>query len=267
VSRHRPIAIRLLPPRFRGVLCERFYRARREQWLDLYKSSNLLAAPGMVMQLVPGDYLSDRIAFTGIYEEGLTHRVIELGRKGGKMIDIGANLGYFSLLWASCHPENRCVAIEAAPRNLEILRRNLAQNGMTERVRIVPAAAAARPGKLFFDLGPEDQRGWGGITLEKSDGQIEVEAVRVDEIVDADEPIALLKVDVEGADAWALMGCERLLKAGVIKEIWFEQNKPRMEQLDIAEGEAQAYLESVGYSCEARNNPSDPLVEWTAVPR
>jgi FkbM family methyltransferase len=267
VSRRRPVAIRLLPPRFRGVLFNRYYRARRNQWLDLYRSSELLAAPGMVMQLVPGDLLSDQIAFTGMYEKDLTRRVIELGRQGGRMIDIGANLGYFSLLWTSCCPENTCVAFEAAPRNLEILRKNVAQNGMTERVRIVPAAAAARPGKLFFDLGPEDQRGWGGIALEKGDKQIEVEAVRVDEIVRADEPVSLLKVDVEGADAWALMGCEQLLKDGVVKEIWFEQNKPRMAQLGIAEEEAPAYLESLGYNCRAHNSPSDLLVEWSAVPR
>jgi hypothetical protein len=31
-----------------------------------------------------------------------------------------------------------------------------------------------------------------------------------------------MKVDVEGADTWVLQGCERLLKAKLIKEIWFE---------------------------------------------
>ncbi len=256
-----------MPSRLRGSLFSRYYRARRDRWLGLYEDAHLNAAPDVSMHLVPGDMLSDQVAFTGIYEEDLTRRVIALGRQGGRMIDIGANLGYFSLLWTSCHPGNRCIAFEAAPRNLEILRINVSRNGMEERIRIVPSAAAREQGKLAFDLGPEDQRGWGGITLEKSGRQIEVDAVRVDETVSGDEPIALLKVDVEGADAWALMGCERLLKARMVSEIWFEQNKPRMGLLGIPLSAAQEYLESMGYACAARNATGDALVEWRATPR
>lgn len=168
----RPLAIRLLPPRLKGSLFDRYYRARRDQWQHLYQNAELLAAPGISMELVPGDRLSDLIAFTGIHEPDLTRRVIKLGRKGGTMIDIGANLGYFSLLWASCNPANRSIAFEAAPRNVEVLRTNAARNRMSGRIRIVPSAAATQTGKLYFDLGPEDQRGWGGISLEMSDGQI-----------------------------------------------------------------------------------------------
>jgi FkbM family methyltransferase len=263
----RPIALRLLPARFRGPLLDRYYRARRGRWLGLYQDAELLAASGVSMQLVPGDLLSDQIAFTGMYEDDLTQRVIALGREGGNMIDIGANLGYFSLLWVSCHPGNQCVAFEAAPRNLEILRANVARNGMEQKIKIVPAAAAREHGKLSFDPGPEDQRGWGGISLQKNATQIDVDAVRVDETMSLNEPIALLKVDVEGADAWALMGCERLLKTRLVKEVWFEQNKPRMELLGIPVAAAQDYLESMGYTCTARNNRNDALVEWRAVPR
>jgi FkbM family methyltransferase len=267
LSTNRPIALRRLPARFRSVLLNRYYRPRRDRWLALYENACLVAAPGVSMKLVPGDLLSDQLAFVGMYEEDLTRRMEELGRQGGTMIDVGANLGYFSLLWASFHPGNRSIAFEAAPRNLEILRTNVSRNGLEQRIRIVPAAATRQQGRLSFDLGPDDQRGWGGITLEKNSRQIEVDAVRVDQIVDANEPIALLKVDVEGADTWALMGCERLLKAGLVKEVWFEQNKPRMAMLGIRENAAQDYLEATGYACAALNNRGDALVEWRAIPR
>jgi FkbM family methyltransferase len=217
------------------------------------------------MQLVPGDRVSDLIAFTGVHEAELTQRVSRLARKGGTMVDVGANLGYFSLLWAASHAANKCISFEAAPRNLGILRNNVEQNGLGERIRIIPKAAAAQSGRLFFDLGPEDQRGWGGIASGSGERKIEVEAVRVDEEVATAEPIALLKVDVEGADAWALMGCDRLLRAKVVEEIWFEQNKPRMEMLGIQENAAQEYLVSLGYCCTPHDALDSSIVQWSAV--
>lgn len=261
------MAMRILPSRFAISLFDRFYSARRDRWLQLYRHASLRAVPEIAMELVPGDRVSDLIAFTGVHEAEFTQRVHRLARKGGKMVDVGANLGYFSLLWAAARPGNQCVAFEAAPRNVEVLRRNVEQNGLGKKIRIVPKAAAAQSGKLFFNLGPEDQRGWGGIASAKGERQIEVEAVRVDEEVVDDEPIALLKVDVEGADAWALMGCDRLLRAKLVEEIWFEQNKPRMEMLGIEENAAQEYLESVGYRCTPHDALDDALVQWSAVRR
>ena len=266
MSQHRPIAMRILPPRLAISLFDRFYRSRRDRWLSLYLDAGLLAAPGVSMRLVPGDRVSDLIAFTGVRESALTQRVVKIARKGGTMIDIGANLGYFSLLWAASHASNQCIAFEAGPRPKEILLENIKKNGMADRIQVIPHAAAAKPGKLLFDLGPEDQCGWGGIAITKGLRQIEVEAVRVDSVVMVDEPIALLKVDVEGADAWALMGCERLLQSKLVEEIWFEQNKPRMELLGVQTNAAQEYLESVGYRCTPHNNVNDSMVEWSAVP-
>lgn len=265
MNQSRPIAMRLLPTRFAISLFDRFYFARRDRWPQLYRNASLRAVPGVSMQLVSGDRVSDLIAFTGVHEAELTQRVRRLARKGGTMIDVGANLGYFSLLWAASHPVNKCISFEAAPRNLGILRNNVEQNGLGTKIRIIPKAAAAQSGSLFFDLGPEDQCGWGGIASVRGERQIEVEAVRIDEEVAKDESIALLKVDVEGADAWALTGCDRLLRAKVVQEIWFEQNKPRMEALGIQENAAQEYLESLGYCCTSHDNLDEPVVQWSAV--
>jgi FkbM family methyltransferase len=265
MTQKRPLLIRSLPHRFGLSLLYRYYLARRERWIFLYKNAPL-RIPGISMDLVPGDVISDQIAFTGAYESELTERIITLGRRGGTMIDVGANLGYFSLLWAASKPSNRCIAFEAAPRNIRILRENVSRNGLEERIKIVPCAASAQPGKVRFDLGPDDQTGWGGITHNIQKESIEVEAVRVDEVLAPDEPIVLLKIDTEGADTLVLEGCERLLNRKMVREIWFEQNKPRMKLLGIGDGQAQAYLESVGYLCRPHGETHSDLVEWTAVP-
>jgi FkbM family methyltransferase len=261
----RPFLLSITPERWRLSVWSRFYRNRQSDWLPLYKSASLHFAPQIDMELVPGDVLSDRVAFMGVHETDLSRRVVELGRKGGTMVDIGANLGYFTLLWAACNPANKCIAFEASPRNVEILRRNVSRNGLESQIEIVPCAAGAAPGKFQFDLGPPDQRGWGGLALAASDRSIEVDVVRADEAIPSNTQIALMKVDTEGADAWALMGCERLLKAGAVREIWFEQNKPRSQALGIPLDAAREFLRTVGYAATPRGEQGSQVVEWVAV--
>jgi FkbM family methyltransferase len=217
------------------------------------------------MRLLPGDVISDSIAFTGIYELALSRRLCSLARRGGTMIDVGANLGYFSLLWAAAGPDNRCVAFEASPRNVNLLRENVSRNGMDRQIRVLACAAGAAGGTLSFDPGPADQTGWGGFTLQATEGSMDVDVVRVDEHVDA-ESIALLKIDAEGADTWVLQGCERLLQTRAIHEIWYEQNAVRMEGLGISRDAAGLFLGKFGYTTVPHGNPSLPVVNWRATP-
>ncbi|HAY23154.1 MAG TPA: hypothetical protein DCY27_13535 [Desulfobacterales bacterium] len=244
----------------------RLYGGRRSPDPLLYRQARLRYAPGVKMELVPGDIISKCIAYTGAYELPLTRRVAELGRQGGTFIDVGANLGYFSLLWAAAKPGNKCIAFEPSPRNIDILRRNISRNGLESQIEVVPAAAGRSPGKLRFDPGPAEQTGWGGFAAGESPRTIEVDVVRVDQFVPSDAPIALLKVDIEGADAWAIMGCEKMFRAKAVKEIWFEQNKPRIKQLGIPMNAAQEFLGSAGYLPQSHGDPAEDIVDWSATP-
>jgi FkbM family methyltransferase len=262
----RPFLLRVFPERVQMSLYWRHYRYKMQDWLPLYTAASLKYVSGVSMDLIPGDGVSDLIAFTGLIEPKLTHRIVELGRQGGRFVDIGANIGYFSLLWSASNPHNDCFAFEASPRNVNLLRKNISQSGLDGQITVMPLAAGASKGKMQFDVGPVEQTGWGGLALEKTNRSIEVDVVRVDEIVGLDKPIQALKVDIEGADTWALMGCERLLKAKAVRQIWYEQNKVRMKDLGIPLEAAQEYLRSLGYKSRPLNNPNDGLVEWFAVP-
>jgi len=262
----RPLLLRVLPDRVRMSLFARFYRRNSGRFAGLYRAADLAYAPGVHMELMPGDVISDCIAFTGVYELDLTRRVMTLARLGGTFIDVGANLGYFSLLLAAARPANRCIAFEASPRNIDYLSRNIRRNGFDAQVEVVPHAAGKLPGKFQFDPGPEDQSGWGGLDVAGVGDGIEVDVVRIDEVISAGSPIALLKVDIEGADAWALMGADALLRARSVQEVWFEQNKPRSRTLGIPINAAQDYLRSVGYAPMPVGDTTGECVEWSAVP-
>jgi FkbM family methyltransferase len=259
----RPFALTLIPSdRLRLAISSRLYHHQQSRWLHLYQSASLRYSSNVVMDLVPGDAGSDAIAFTGVYECELTQRVVRLAKHGGLFVDVGANLGYFSLLWASLNPRNRCLAVEAATRNIAFLQRNIEQNHLSGQIQLIPHAAGQIRGTFSFDPGEERQTGWGGFSLECSPRCIEVDVIRLDERID--EPVSLLKIDIEGADTWALFGCERLLKAQLIREIWYEQNKPRLGALGIEPDAAQNYLTSCGYSVRPQNNRNDPIVQWIA---
>lgn len=263
----RPLVLRLLPNRLRVAAWARLFRPVSERWYSLYRGAPLRFAPNVTMELTPGDVISDCIAFTGIYELTLSRHLVRLAREGGTMIDVGAHLGYFSLLWAAANRANRCFAFEASPRNIERLKRNVARNGFDAHIEVLPLAAGREHGSVPFDAGPLEQTGWGGLAAAPGDGTILVEAVRVDEALSTINEVALLKIDAEGADAWVLMGCERLLRGRRVNSIWFEQNKPRIKALGVGEREAEEYLRSLGYLACPRSNPSAEVVEWSAVRR
>lgn len=253
-----------LPSRFKAafvrLLRNRFPRSYR----DLYDNASLRHAPGVRMHLIPGDLISDSICMTGTYDEELTAAIVGNSLLRGLFVDVGANMGYFSLLWAAVAPENRSIAFEASPRNIDLLTQNIARNDFGERIKVIPKAAGRANEVLSFAVGPMEQTGWGGISIDADAETIAVEAVRLDDFVQV--PIRFLKVDVEGADPWVLAGSERLLRSRMIEEIWFEENKERAALLGIEVHAGPRYLESMGYTCVPLNDPRSGMVNWRAVP-
>lgn len=209
--------------------------------------------------LIPGDVISGSIAFGGVYEYALSKRIANLARTARSFVDVGANMGYFSLLWTAASSEHRVVAFEASERNVRLLAANMAANSLDPRVRVVPKAVSDSAGTVSFDAGPDGQTGWGGIA---AGGGATVPSVRLDEELSG-ERIDVLKIDVEGADALVIRGCEKLLAARRIGHLFFEEHASRMKALGIVPGEARKFLEQHGYT--VRPLGRDPG-EWEAFP-
>lgn len=227
----------------------------------------LALAPDMAIEIVPGDIISDAIAATGIWEEGLSARLVALAREaGGTMVEIGANIGYFSVLWAAQGAHCRVLAFEPSWRNLGLLHRNVAANGLGGRIDILPLAAGRELGIARFDVGPAEQTGWGGIVTDARTGTVAVAMAPLDGLLPPDLEIAVLKIDVEGADTWVLEGCRRLLERRRVARVFYEQNFPRMAALGIDPAAAAAFLASVGYTARPITPTDHEVVEWEALP-
>jgi FkbM family methyltransferase len=213
--------------------------------------------------LVPGDIISGGIAFCGFYELELTRAIARLAPTGTLLVDVGANMGYFSLLWAGLNLGARVIAFEASPRNIKSLENNILRNSLGDRIAVVPKAVGHKSCVTHFDIGPTEQTGWGGISNKTSAHDVEVALVRLDDEL-PDVNIDVLKIDVEGADTWVLYGCEQLLKKKKIRKIFFELNSVRMAEFGIGANDAIDFLDSVGYDCRQFGNGCG---EWVASPR
>lgn len=228
-----------------------------------------VAGLGLEMYVVPGDIISDALAATGRWEPTLTQQILERASHGGLLVEVGANLGYFSLLWAAVNPANRALALEPAPRNVALFQASIARNGLAQQITLLPVAAGPRLALLPFDLGPKAQTGWGGVVQEpdRAVAPTQVVVVPLDELLAEVPKIAVLKIDVEGFDTLVLEGCRRLLGEQRVEVIYYEQNHPRMAALGVDPNRAQALLAELGYETQVFHTDCPEVVEWIARPR
>jgi FkbM family methyltransferase len=159
---------------------------------------------GARMHCNPRDLIQRMVLYFGVWEPDVS-RVIQQNLQGGDVfVDIGANIGYDTLLASTrVGTAGRVVAIEASPRTFALLQRNLALNPAATNVRAVNVAVSDRPGRL--DLYEQDEGNIGAATTLASRGgslMASVDALPLDEILTAEEvqKLRLVKMDVEGAE-------------------------------------------------------------------
>jgi FkbM family methyltransferase len=216
----------------------------------LFESAPLEFNSGIKLNLEPLDVGHQAIAFCGFYELELSHRIVSLAQKGGMLIDVGANYGYYSCLWAGANPQNKVTAFEASPRNFSPLSENIINNQLQSQVDIHELALGKEQGTLPFSFMSNEQTGWGGLALETEPNSIDVPVVTLDKFCSenfADNVIDVLKIDTEGADTWVLQGAAELLKEHKVKHIFFEENQVRMSALGISTHASIDLLVSCGY--------------------
>jgi FkbM family methyltransferase len=112
-----------------------------------------------------------------------------------KVVDLGANVGYSCIYWCNKYPDCRVTALEPHPAHVEIMKDNLARNGLLNRVNVVAAAAGANERSSYLT----DARTSSTVTDQASDFEIRVlDIFRQSEF--AGETIDILKIDIEGGE-------------------------------------------------------------------
>ncbi len=167
------------------------------------------------------DLGSEKDYWLGTYEPELQAAIARQVRPGMIAYDVGANVGYVSLMLARRLGEaGHVFAFEALPSNLERLRGNLALNRFTGIVEVVPAAVVDDDKTVRFMIGPSGGMGKAEGSAGRQDvaypEAIEVAGVSLDSFVyRGGYPVPqVVKMDIEGGEVLALPGMQRLLVEG-----------------------------------------------------
>jgi FkbM family methyltransferase len=238
----------IYPLGLRQRLAYRFVVRSRKWPSNPDEPHKLALAPASLTKLSRTDVAHRNIAWLGFYELTLSRQIAKLARRpGGLLVDVGANAGYYSCMWASLLPGNRCLAFEASPRNFAMLRENIVSAGLESQIDLFGVALGKTQGRMDFDPGSIEQTGWGGLSIVHTEDCLAVEVKRLDQVVPPDSQIEVLKIDTEGADAWVLEGAKALLHDKRIHHVFFECNFPRMKQLGIEPESPVSFLRNCGY--------------------
>ena len=140
----------------------------------------------------------------GRHEDELLPVLEGLLPEGGVLVDIGANMGLWTVRLGG--RASRVIAVEPNPAAVDVLRRNIVLNGLDGRVEVLQVAAwdCDEPLEFLNPAGPAEPMA--GLMRVLPDNGGPLRGARLDDVLPGLDRIDLVKVDTEGADIRALRG-------------------------------------------------------------
>lgn len=199
-----------------GKLAYRFLFAPWHRLLRLRLPDRpcLLTAEGFQIEVFSPRHnrIGEALYQTGIWEPQVTQAVRSIIRPGMTVVDVGADIGYFTLLFASLAKPGTVVAFEPIPSAHQMCKGNLERNGIANVMML--DCALGRETRTVILREPLNLSRIDLHSVGRSPGDIEVSLRRFDDLwaelalprVDA------VKIDVEGAEHEVLLGMEGTLR-------------------------------------------------------
>jgi FkbM family methyltransferase len=198
---------------------------------------------GPSMRVLTGEIVSSGLLSFGYAESALTALMIETVKPGMSFIDVGAHLGYESILAATLVGRHgHVIAFEPQPKIAEMARRNLSS---FPQVRIVQSAVGEKCGATHVEDKGLTGSAFSGRSV--NDIGIRVPLVRLDAAIEPGErPVHIIKCDTEGGEVSVLEGAMTLLREDM-PLIILEAEMPECDQARPRIAEFEALLAPLGY--------------------
>jgi FkbM family methyltransferase len=189
------------------------------------------------------DQIITQILLQGRFWEAPETRYLRsiLGR-GQAFVDVGAHVGYFSVLAAKrVGPSGTVIAVEPEARNLDLLHRNLARNGCSNAV-VLPFAAHSVNGQMSLALEEENRGAHHLVPL--GEAVTRVDCVRLDDVLPT--TVDVVKIDAQGYDHEIVAGLERTLAANPRMIVIAELSHGELDRRGVDVASVLAGYEALG---------------------
>jgi FkbM family methyltransferase len=210
-------------------------RLRTNQPIDVYR----------------GTAVGEGIIENGIYEPETADLIARILRPGMCFLDIGANVGQYTLLAAELVGSGgRVLAFEADPSIVQILQRNVTLNDLRQ-VTICDVALSDENDVMAFHPASPRYAGSGSLAAGRyaSGEVVSVQARKLDDLL-ADNTVSrvdLMKIDVEGAELSVLRGSRRAIESYGFPTLIVEFSEHNLSQFGANEADLEKHLMDLGY--------------------
>ncbi len=202
------------------------------------------------MYLLPDEYMSRYLRAWGCFEPKIEKFILSNVRPDTVFVDVGANLGYFSLRVTTEYPDVQTLAFEPNSSLASLFRKSAALNGAEERIQIEEMGLSDEDGSCSLLVDPLHS-GLSRITQETttdpSSSQIRMDTW--DEWIQKNPislPVSVVKVDVEGAEMKVLRGMrDWLTKHRPMLVV--EANDNNLSKYGSSQGELALFVKDLGY--------------------
>lgn len=208
-----------------------------------------ISLPYGIRMIVPARFPSARSFASGLYEQDVTRLFKDLVRQGMVVVDVGANVGYYSLLASRLvGASGRVYAFEPDPVAFTYLAKNLDLNGCKNVVAVAQAISDATATMKFV----RDPHGAEGFLMRRAltEGTLPVQAITLDRFFASQgwPTVHLVKMDIEGGEEAALIGMRELRRRNSSMRLIMEFNLGSLRRAGASPSSLAASLLDTGFS-------------------
>jgi len=177
----------------------------------------------------------------GFIESSLTTFFLKKLKEGDIVIDVGANIGYYTILAGiKVGNSGRVIAFEANDSVYSILMDNVSINYLNDRVTLFNKAVYSQDQEISFfvterfsgnaSIHQPDKEYYDYFLVDKGMEEKKVQAIALDNFFNRGELIDYIKIDVEGGEYHCLLGMQDMIRSKRVRTVIFELNKLRSKE-------------------------------------